>query len=71
MTSSEAIIEVLTGPKAPKTAVEITKAGFPLTTRLKGEDPRHTFYMNLYKEAKRPTGSSSDTRARTARRCSS
>lgn len=56
MTSSEAIVKVLTGSRKTWTAVEITEAGLPLTTGLGGKDPRHTFYMNLYKEAKRPDG---------------
>jgi hypothetical protein len=56
VTSSEAIIKVLTGSRKQWSAVEITEAGLPLTTGLKGKDPRHTFYMNLYKEAKRPDG---------------
>jgi hypothetical protein len=56
MTSSEAIVKVLEGSRKQWTAVQITDAGLPLTTGLGGKDPRHTFYMNLYKEAKRPDG---------------
>jgi hypothetical protein len=57
MTGSEALVQVLAGDtRKAWSAVELTDAGFPLTTGLTGKDAKHTFYMSLYKEAKRPDG---------------
>ena len=56
MTSSEAIVQVLTGSRKAWSAVAIRDAALPLTTGLKGADPAHTLYMSLYKEARRPDG---------------
>lgn len=57
MTSSEAIIKALTESTAKLLGPqELTDIAFPLTTGLKGKNPRHTFSNNLYKEARRPDG---------------
>lgn len=56
MTSREAIEQVVSGsPRKEWTANEITEAALPLT-ELAGKDPRHSLYMNVYKEAARADG---------------
>ena len=64
VTSSEPILKVLVGSKKKWTALEIVAEGFPLTTGLKRNDPRHAFYISLYEERSGPWRSCRHRRGR-------